>query len=85
MNVSLTPELENFVNSKVKNGRYNSASEVVREALRMLEERDNTRTEFNDELGRRLAALDSGRRMTGTELREHFRDRLEPLKKSTNG
>ena len=85
MNVSLTPELENFVNSKVKNGRYNSASEVVREALRLLEEHDQTRAEFNDELGRRLAARDRGKFLTGTELREHFRERLEPLKESTNG
>jgi antitoxin ParD1/3/4 len=40
MNVSLTPELENFVQAKVKSGRYLSASEVIREALRLLEERD---------------------------------------------
>lgn len=40
MNVSLTPELEQFVHAKVKSGRYLSASEVVREALRLLEERD---------------------------------------------
>ena len=40
MNVSLTPELEKLVNRKVKSGRYQTASEVVREALRALEERD---------------------------------------------
>lgn len=40
MNVHLTAELEQLVQSKVKSGRYNSASEVVREALRLLEERD---------------------------------------------
>ena len=40
MNVSLTPELEKLVNQKVKTGRYQTASEVVREALRALEERD---------------------------------------------
>ena len=33
MNVSLTPELDRFVAAKVESGRYNSASEVVREAL----------------------------------------------------
>lgn len=43
MNVSLTPELEQFVQDKVKSGRYLSASEVVREALRLLEERDQLR------------------------------------------
>ena len=40
MNVSLTPELEMMISEKVKSGRYHSASEVVREALRLLEERD---------------------------------------------
>jgi antitoxin ParD1/3/4 len=40
MNVSLTPELEQLVYAKVKSGRYLSASEVVREGLRLLEERD---------------------------------------------
>ena len=43
MNVSLTPELEKLVQSKVHSGRYLSASEVVREALRLLEERDQIR------------------------------------------
>jgi antitoxin ParD1/3/4 len=40
MNVSLTPELEQLVHDKVKSGRYLSASEVVREGLRLLEDRD---------------------------------------------
>jgi len=40
MNVSLTPELESFVTAKVEGGRYRSASEVVREALRLLEKRE---------------------------------------------
>ena len=43
MNVSLTPELEQYVHGKVKSGRYLSASEVVREALRLLEDRDRLR------------------------------------------
>src|ERR1017187_90169 len=64
MNVSLTPELEKFVSTKVESGRYNSASEVVREALRLLEEHDSARAtqlaQFNQELGRRLGALDRG-------------------------
>lgn len=40
MNVSLTSELERYVREKVDSGLYNSASEVVREALRLLVARD---------------------------------------------
>lgn len=40
MNVSLTAQLENYVKAKVATGMYNSASEVMREALRLMEERD---------------------------------------------
>ena len=36
MNISLTPALEQFVNDKVSTGLYNSVSEVIREALRLL-------------------------------------------------
>ena len=40
MNISLTKELEELVSNKVESGRYHSASEVVREGLRLLEEQD---------------------------------------------
>ena len=64
MNVSLSPELDKFVAGKVESGRYTSASEVVREALRLLEEHDRARTAqisaFNHELGARIASLDRG-------------------------
>lgn len=40
MNVSLTPELEQFIQAKLTSGTYHSASEVIREGLRLLKERD---------------------------------------------
>jgi antitoxin ParD1/3/4 len=40
MNISITPELEEFIEKKVKTGMYNSTSEVVREGLRLLKEQD---------------------------------------------
>jgi len=43
MNVNLTSQLEEFVRSKVASGLYTSASEVVREALRLLEQQDRLR------------------------------------------
>ena len=43
MNVSLTPELAGLVDDRVESGRYRSRSEVIRESLRLLEERDHLR------------------------------------------
>jgi antitoxin ParD1/3/4 len=42
MNVSLTPQLEEMIRQRVESGRYNNASEVVRDALRLLEEHERT-------------------------------------------
>lgn len=85
MNVSLTPELEKFVNNKVHTGRYNSASEVVREALRLLEEHEQSRAaqlgEFNKELGRRLAALDRGKHVDPVEVRSRLQRKSEERRK----
>jgi antitoxin ParD1/3/4 len=43
LNINLTPQLEELVRRKVSSGRYNSASEVVREALRLMEAGDELR------------------------------------------
>jgi antitoxin ParD1/3/4 len=55
MNVSLTPELEEFVSEKVASGMYQTASEVVREALRLLRERDQLQQQRLEELRREIA------------------------------
>jgi antitoxin ParD1/3/4 len=52
MNVSLTTELEQLVNEKVASGMYHSASEVIREGLRLLKERDELRRVQMDEVRR---------------------------------
>ena len=54
MNVSLTPELEKLVNEKVKSGLYNSASEVIRESLRLLQEQDLLKEIRRNELRREI-------------------------------
>lgn len=54
MNVSLTPELEKMVGEKVQSGLYNSASEVVRHALRLLREQDELRAARLEELRREV-------------------------------
>lgn len=72
MNVSLTPKLEEIVRRKVASGLYNNASEVIREALRLLVERDGAgdaaRTAApagKQEANARLAALEKPLRARG--------------------
>lgn len=50
MNVSLTPELEALIAAKLESGLYKNAAEVVREGLRMLQERDERRRTLMEEL-----------------------------------
>ncbi len=61
MNVSLTPELEQYVQEKVSSGLYYSASEVIREGLRLLKEREQLQQIRLRELRQEIqAGLDSG-------------------------
>jgi len=55
MNISLTPELETLVQDRVKTGMYQSASEVIREALRLLSQRDELRRAQLEELRKEIA------------------------------
>jgi len=64
MNVSLTPKLESFVKAKVKSGLYNNASEVLREALRLLQARDRAERE---QLRHLRTALIAGERSGPTQ------------------
>lgn len=61
MNVDLTPQLEEMVRQKVDSGLYSSASEVVREALRLMEEQDRLRAARLEQLRQDVrAGLNSG-------------------------
>ena len=54
MNVSLTPELEQYVSGKVQSGLYHSASEVIREGLRLLKQKDEVHRGRLEELRREI-------------------------------
>ena len=80
MNVSLTVELEELVNQKVKSGLYTSASEVIREALRLLKEQDQLRnlrlTELKKDVRKGVTQLDQGQYKTfssSENLTDHFK------------
>ncbi|HEV2948178.1 MAG TPA: type II toxin-antitoxin system ParD family antitoxin [Gemmataceae bacterium] len=54
MKISLTRELEQFVARKVASGSFRNASEVIREGLRVLREREKARKDAVDELRRQI-------------------------------
>lgn len=61
MNISLTPELEKLVSDKIASGMYNSATEVIQEALILLKERDAIASFKLQELRQDIqAGIDSG-------------------------
>jgi antitoxin ParD1/3/4 len=57
-NVHLTPELERFTRECVEGGRYNNVSEVVRSGLRLLQEAENRRRQFQGMLQESEAEAD---------------------------
>jgi antitoxin ParD1/3/4 len=59
MNISLTPQLEKLVHDHVKSGRYTSASEVIRDALRLLDSRDRGTAQLNADIEAGLHQLDA--------------------------
>jgi antitoxin ParD1/3/4 len=85
MNVSLTPELELLVHEKVKSGRYLSASEVVREALRLLEERDRIRETrllaLRSEIAVGIEQGDKGEVIDGEEVFRELREDIRQISK----
>lgn len=84
MNVHLTPELEQLIQSKVQSGRYNSASEVVREALRLMEQRDELRGIQIQELRSRMdRALAESARGEGADGEEFLQGLIEDLETGT--
>ena len=77
LNVSLTPELEKFVDQRVASGLYQTASEVVRDALRLLEEREAARQTALAELRRHVAVgieqADRGEFLDGDDVFEELK------------
>jgi antitoxin ParD1/3/4 len=81
MNVSLTPELEKFVESKVKSGCYQTASEVIREGLRLLDDQDRLREaqlqEVRSQVQLGLDQLDRGEGIPGEQVHAELKRKSE--------
>ncbi len=73
MNVSLTEHLDKFIGQQVETGRYRSASEVVREGLRLLEQREAQVQAVQDALDEGFASLLTD----GLEAMKRIRNRIQ--------
>jgi antitoxin ParD1/3/4 len=78
-NISLTPELDRFIDDRVESGLYESASEVVREGLRLLRHREDLQRKQLERVKAKIEKSwqqsENGEVVTDTEAREHFRRR----------
>jgi len=81
MNVSLTPQLERFVQRKVETGLYNNASEVVREGLRLLKEHDEIRLKWREQIERGWTQARAGQVADGARVIVETRNRLRARSK----
>jgi len=81
VNISITPELDAFLRAKVESGRYQTTSEVVREALRLLERQEQQRDEAFNQLKGKLdqgaAQAERGELLDGDEVFEELRQMLQ--------
>jgi len=69
INVHLTPELERFARQCVAEGRYNNVSEVVRSALRLLQDLEQQRRQFTAMLDEAMKEADRDGTFTVEEVR----------------
>jgi antitoxin ParD1/3/4 len=86
LNINLTPQLEAMVREKVASGLYTSASEVVREALRLMEEQDRLRAVKLEQLRADIrAGLGSGAagELDMEEIKRKGRQRLAKTRQSS--
>lgn len=81
MNISLTPTLEKFVQDKVASGLYNSVSEVIREALRLLASKEGISQERLAQLNRDIEEgwndLESGNYRDGHSVMKEIINKYE--------
>jgi len=90
VNISITPELDAFLRDRVNSGRYQTTSEVVREALRLLERHEQEREEAFHQLKAKLEEgarqAERGELIDGDEVFSELREMIEERRraKATN-
>jgi antitoxin ParD1/3/4 len=83
--VDLGAHLESFVAELVKSGRYNSKSEVLREGVRLVEEREKRLAALDAAIARGLADVKAGRVHSVTEVFDRLQARYEGKRTAKSG
>lgn len=79
ISVDLGEKLEAVVKDLVENGRYNSKSEVLREGVRLVQEREVALAELNASLDRGIADIEAGRTRPAEEVFAELRAKYEAM------
>ncbi|MBY0505183.1 MAG: type II toxin-antitoxin system ParD family antitoxin [Bryobacteraceae bacterium] len=86
VNISITPELDAFLQGRVQSGRYQTTSEVVREALRLLErherERDEAFLQLKTKLQRGAEEGERGELLDGDEVFDELREMIDERRRA---
>lgn len=86
VHISLKPELDAFLQSQVKSGRYQTTSEIVREALRLLQrqqkEHDAAFKQLKAKLERGAAQAKRGEWLDNDEVFEELRELIEERRRA---
>jgi len=83
MNVSLTPELEKYVHDKVNGGMYTSASEVVRESLRVMHSFEDLQKkriqELDDSIAISMQQIQHGQKIAGDVSYKKMKNKIKQI------
>ncbi len=86
MNVSLTPELEKYIAEKIRSGLYNSASEVVRESLRLMHSYEDLQLQRKIQLNQAIEMgfdqLEAGKKVSSATAYQQIKKKINSVAKN---
>ena len=80
MSADLGTTLENYVSKLVEEGRYNSKSEVLREGVRLVQERESRLAALDEMVAAGLKDVDEGRTIPAEDVFAELRSKFVPQK-----